>query len=330
MQFSPIARRVFRRLRGPKRAPAILMYHRVAALQQDPWDLAVSPDTFEQQLAYLKGNHTTMELDKLVQGLRSGKLPDNAVAITFDDGYRDNLVQAKPLLAHYGLSATLFLATGWVGSSVPFWWDELAEWTLLSRQAVDCSEVIEGKSFLLRWDEPETADSDRTWRASCEPRSARQKAYLALWRKLWTASQVERTRVMASLRGTFQGAHDPLSLPMGGAEIQELIRDGLVTIGAHTVHHPALTGLSMEECREEVVGSAEQCRRLTGLGVSSFAYPYGDMNEQVRQIVAETGFVSACSTRSAHLDVDLQDMYAMPRLAVQSCGIAQFAALLGC
>ena len=90
------------------------------------------------------------------------------------------------------------------------------------------------------------------------------------------------------------------------------------------------TDLSMEECREEVVRSAEQCRRLTGLEVSSFAYPYGDMNEQVRQIVAEAGFVSACSTRSSHLDVDLQDMYAMPRLAVQNRGIAQFAALLGC
>jgi peptidoglycan/xylan/chitin deacetylase (PgdA/CDA1 family) len=330
MQVTPIARRVFRRLRRRKGAPAILMYHRVAAVQQDPWDLAVSPDTFEQQLAYLKRNNTTMALDKLVQGLRGGKLPDNAVAITFDDGYRDNLVQAKPLLAHYGLPATLFLATGWVGSSVPFWWDELAEWTLLSRRKVDCSEVIEGQSFLLQWDEPETADFETTWRASCEPRSARQKAYLALWRKLRTSSQVERTRVMDSLRGTFQGAHDPLSLPMVGAEIQELIRDGLITIGAHSVHHPTLTGLSIEECREEVVGSAEQCRRLTGLKVSSFAYPYGDVNEQVRQIVAETGFVSACSTRSAHLDVDLQDVYALPRLAVQNCGIAQFAALLGC
>jgi peptidoglycan/xylan/chitin deacetylase (PgdA/CDA1 family) len=306
------------------------MYHRVAALLEDPWDLAVSPDTFEQQLAYLKRNFRTMALDKLVQGLRNGKLPDNAVAITFDDGYRDNLVHAKPLLAHYGLPATLFLATGWVGSSVPFWWDELAEWTLFSRQAVDRTEMIAGKSFLLRWDEPETADSGGMWRASCEPRSARQKAYLALWRELRIASQVERTRAMASLRGAFQGAHDPLSLPMGGAEIQELIRDGLVTIGAHTVHHQALTGLSMEECREEVVGSAEHCRRLTGLEVSSFAYPYGNMNEQVRQIVLEAGFVSACSTRSAHLDVDLQDMYEMPRLAVQNCGVAQFAALLGC
>jgi peptidoglycan/xylan/chitin deacetylase (PgdA/CDA1 family) len=306
------------------------MYHRVAVLEQDPWDLAVSPDIFEQQLAYLKRNYTTMALDRLVEGLKSGTLPNNAVAITFDDGYRDNLVQAKPLLAHYGLSASVFLVTGWVGSNVPFWWDELADWTLLSSQAVDHSEVIEGESFPLRWDEPETADLGGTWRASCEPRSARQRTYLALWRKLRTASQVERTRVMASLRATFQGAHDPLSLPMGFAEIQELIRDGLVTIGAHTIHHPALTGLSMEECREEVVGSAEQCRRLTGLEISSFAYPYGDMNEQVRQIVAETGFVSACSTRSAHVDVDLQDIYAMPRLAIQNCGMAQFAALLGC
>jgi hypothetical protein len=54
------------------------------------------------------------------------------------------------------------------------------------------------------------------------------------------------------------------------------------------------------------------------------------MNVRVRQIVAESGFVLACSTRAAHLDVDLPDLYELPRLAVQNCGIAQFAALLGC
>jgi hypothetical protein len=69
---------------------------------------------------------------------------------------------------------------------------------------------------------------------------------------------------------------------------------------------------------------------LTGLDVTSFAYPYGDMNELVREIVAGTGLVSACSTRSAHLDVDLEDRFAMPRVAVQNCDIVQFATLLGC
>lgn len=306
------------------------MYHRVADVPQDPWELAVSPDNFERQLAYLKRNHTTMSLDELVQRLIGENLPDNAVAITFDDGYRDNLVYAKPMLAHYGIAATLFLATGSVGSSVPFWWDELAEWTLQSRQAVHHLEVVDGESFLMQWAEPEEADLDGTWRASSAPRTARQQAYLNIWRKLRNASQMQRMRVLTSLRGVFKEVHDSLSQPMNVAEIQELTRDGVIAIGAHTVHHPVLTGLSAEECREEIVTSATSCRLLTGQEVRSFAYPYGDMNDHVRRIVAESGFRVACSTRSARLDLNHQDLFAMPRIAVRNGDIEQFEALLGC
>ncbi len=330
MLLPSVARRVLRRVYGARLAPAILMYHRVAELQHDPWGLAVSRATFGQQLAYLKHHHTPMPLDQLVEGLRSKKLPHNTVAITFDDGYRDNLVNAKPLLLRHGLPATLFLATGWVGSSVPFWWDELAEFTLCSSQTVDHTEVIDGESLLLRWGEPERADMDGAWRASCEPQTARQKTYLTLWRKLRGTSQTERTRAMTSLRAFFPAEHNSLSMPMNSAEVQELTHDGVFTIGAHTVHHPALTSLSAAECRDEILASAKQCLTLTGAEVSAFAYPYGDVNEMVRNVVAGAEFLSACTTRAAHLDVDLQDMYALPRLAIPNCDIAQFAGMLSC
>jgi peptidoglycan/xylan/chitin deacetylase (PgdA/CDA1 family) len=328
MNTPSIAHRLYRRLGGRRPAPAILMYHRVAELEQDPWGMAVSPEIFGQQLAYLKRHRTTMPLDQLVEGVRNRNLPRDAVAITFDDGYRDNLVNAKPLLMDYGLPATLFLPTGWVGSSVPFWWDELAEWTLLSRQKVSHTELVGNETFLMRWDEPEPADADKAWRASSEPRTPRQKAYISLWRKLRDLTQGERLRVLESLRGRFRGVCPLLSLPMNRSEIQELIQDGLITIGAHTVHHPALTCLSTEECKKEILDSIEQCRIATGVEVTSFAYPYGDMNERVREIVSRAGFSSACSTRGAHLNSDCEDLYGLPRLAVPNSDIAQFKAML--
>jgi hypothetical protein len=67
---------------------------------------------------------------------------------------------------------------------------------------------------------------------------------------------------------------------------------------------------------------------MTGVRASLFAYPYGDMNEQVRNIVAESGFISACSTRSAHLKVEREDYYGLPRFGVLDCDMAQFTALL--
>ena len=328
MSISSIAIRVSRRIRGRRPAPAILMYHRVIELEQDPWDLAVSPEIFEQQLAYLKSHRTVMPLDQLVVGLSNGSLPRNAVAITFDDGYRDNLVYAKPLLERYHLPATLFLATGWVGSSVPFWWDELAGWTLRSGHVVDHTVSVANDKFSLLWDGPEAADVDGKWRAADEPQTKRQRAYLSLWRKLRDVSQRERSGVMDSLREAFGGLHDPLALPLNFTEVQELTRDRLVTLGAHTVHHPALTCLSEEDCLNEIIASAEQCRTITGLRTSLFAYPYGDMNEQVRNIAAGAGFASACSTRTAHLSVDREDPYGLPRFAVVNGDMAQFKAIL--
>lgn len=328
MRLQSITRGVMRRVCRPRPAPAILMYHRVANLQHDPWNLAVSPETFDQQLTYLKRHHTPMPLDEIAAALRTRTLPSDAVGITFDDGYRDNLVNAKPLLLRHGLPATLFLATGWVGSNVPFWWDELAELTLYSSGAVDHTSIIDGESFRLRWEQPEAADLDNGWHASGEPRTARQKAYLGIWRKLRRTTQAERARVMTSLRDCFRAEHDSLSMPMSATEVQELLMGNLITLGAHTVHHPALTQLPREECREEILTSARQCSIFTGSDVSSFSYPFGDMNETVRNVVVDAGFSLACSTRAACLTDDVQDLYALPRMAISNGTLEEYAGML--
>ena len=84
----------------------------VAELDVDPWGLAVSPANFSDQLAWLRTHRTIMSLAEFVARLERGDLPLNAVALTFDDGYADNLLNALPALAKQGASATLFLATG--------------------------------------------------------------------------------------------------------------------------------------------------------------------------------------------------------------------------
>src|SRR5216683_863200 len=85
-------------IRPRRPRPVILMYHRVAFARHDPWGLAVDPERFEEQIAYAKQHRTPMSMEELVDRLRSKTLPANAIAVTFDDGYRDNLVNAKPVL----------------------------------------------------------------------------------------------------------------------------------------------------------------------------------------------------------------------------------------
>jgi glycosyltransferase involved in cell wall biosynthesis/peptidoglycan/xylan/chitin deacetylase (PgdA/CDA1 family) len=87
-----------------------LLYHRVSSGHADPWSLCVTPGRFSEQLDWL-GEHTTpMTLSELVAAVRRGEVPGNAVALTFDDGYADNLVTAAPLLRGRSVAATFFIS----------------------------------------------------------------------------------------------------------------------------------------------------------------------------------------------------------------------------
>ena len=104
---------------------AILVYHRIvdgprSALNVPPW-------RFRQQMNFLRLHFRVVPLSGLIATLRhGGEFTAPTVAITFDDGYRDNLTEAAPVLAEFGLPATLFVAPGPQELGEPFWWDTLA------------------------------------------------------------------------------------------------------------------------------------------------------------------------------------------------------------
>lgn len=320
----------FRRLKGilhPRSpAPTILMYHRVASVVRDPWDLAVTPDCFEAQMAYLRRKHIPLPLDSFVDNLVAGTLPARAVAVTFDDGYRDNLVHAKPILVKHGVPATLFLTTGWVGSPSPFWWDELADMILGSRTSVEVSLFCGAEKVDLRWGEPTSVDLENRWRASAQPQTERQTTYLRVWRTLQRTSVVDRHLTMGALRQLLAPLDaDSLSLPMSTAEVQEFANGAGLSLGAHTISHPALTWLPEDECKAEILQSQLDCRKYTEDTVRSFAYPYGDMSSRERNAVETADFHCACSTRASHVDRDCHDRFALPRIAARQEPLESFA-----
>ena len=314
-------------IRPRRPRPVILMYHRVAVVQHDPWGLAVDPERFEEQIAYVKQHRTPMSMDELVDRLRSKTLPANAVAITFDDGYRDNLVNAKPVLTRHGVPVTLFLATGFINQNTPFWWDELTTMILASTQTIRDQQVWAGEAVTLDWGEAEHSDITGGWKASDEPRTVRQKTYLAMWRRLQRATAEDRDVAMNTLRRHLETSEDTLGKPMSSDEIRDLLSDGLVELGAHTVTHPALTFLSRLESRREIEDSGHRCRELATKRINGFAYPYGDMNSEVRSDVARLGFSWACSTEAGFVDAKQADIYALPRVAVPNAPIRTLVGL---
>ena len=305
------------RIFPPKPRPLILMYHRIADEPMDPWGNAVSPAHFKEHLEVLIRTRRPLALPDFVRNIVAGTLPANAVALTFDDGYADNLIAGKPQLAAAAVPATVFLATGYLGQTGEFWWDELARLILTGTGPRNLEMVVLGETMLFNF-EDENAASETGWRAWLEPpRTARQEAYLAIWRALRTLDAPEREKAMAGLRNVFADCPKGAGLgrPMTPEEVRMLVSGRLIDIGPHTVTHPALTELDPLTRRREIAASKRACESLSGAQVQAFAYPFGSLDADVQTAVADAGFISACSTRHAPVAVG-SNVFALPRIHV--------------
>src|SRR5690349_3688271 len=121
---SPLRTWVGRLWSGQGPQGVVLLYHSVRDASSDPQLLSVTPHRFAMHMAWLVDRYHVVSLPELVAGVSQGQHQDEKlVAVTFDDGYLDNLTYARPVLEHYGVPATVFVATGLMENNQEFWWD---------------------------------------------------------------------------------------------------------------------------------------------------------------------------------------------------------------
>jgi peptidoglycan/xylan/chitin deacetylase (PgdA/CDA1 family) len=291
------------------------MYHRVATPPIDPWGLAVHPDRFDQQLAVLRRRRHPLPMAEFVDRLQRGTLPHKAVAVTFDDGYVDNLTEARPRLAAAGVPATLFLTTGFVGQPREYWWDELARGILLRASALNDAVHIGDVRIPLEFGDD--GERDVTWRAWLQPRTERQATYAMAWKHLRAAAAPVREEAMARLRAVLDiPPPDPWDLPMNESQVATLAADGCFEFGGHSATHPVLPALDPADRRREIADGRAECERLVGRRIAGFAYPHGAVDDDSRAAVRDCGFAWACTTESRGISSGDVDRYALPRLGV--------------
>ncbi|GJL49642.1 polysaccharide deacetylase family protein [Candidatus Nitrospira salsa] len=300
-------KRYVRRMTAPFRSQAvILMYHRIFEASLDPWELCVSPQNFSEHLEHLRRHYRVLTLPHLVRLLKTSELPKRAVVLTFDDGYADNLWNAKPLLEHFDIPATVFVTTGYVGLNREFWWDELERIVLLTPQLPKSLELtLQGSRYT--WELAEWADRPvitgnmgvSEWGTLSNGKlTSRHKAYTDLHCLLRPLAHEERRTALARLRsdmgvsGNGRSTYRPLTLE----EIPKLANGSLVEIGSHTVTHPVLSAQSMTIQRQEMVESKRSLEKVLGRPVTTFCYPYGDVNKTAVELPNEVGFDAACTT----------------------------------
>jgi peptidoglycan/xylan/chitin deacetylase (PgdA/CDA1 family) len=316
----------------------ILLYHRVARLRTDPWGLAVTPRRFAEHLRVLREHTNPMGLGEMCGALGDGGLAERSVAVTFDDGYLDNLLNAKPLLERYEVPATVFVASGFVGQRREFWWDELDRLVLQPGTLPPRVRLgVDGKSY--EWELGEAAEytkddfqAHRGWKAWTESQISRQRLYTELYDLLRPLDPAERRRKFAEVRAwRVDGVgRRPRHRPMSAEEIGRLEGGGLVEVGAHTVNHPLLSEVPPAVQRREIRQSKARLEEILGHGVSSFAYPYGkpaDYTAETVDLVRRAGFACACST-VADVAKGSSDPFQLPRIWVRNCSGERLAAQL--
>jgi peptidoglycan/xylan/chitin deacetylase (PgdA/CDA1 family) len=300
--LSKLARRI-EHYRTPR--ALVLMYHRVAEPRLDSWELAVSPAHFEQQLRVLRQHGPVIGAEELAARLHSGTLPRRSTVITFDDGYLDNYLNAKPLLEKYRLPATFFIPSGHIGSTQAFWWDELATLLLATEQlpahlALASAGVVLAASLGAEQQlTPALRAAHQRWKTSTEaPPTQRAALYYRLWQHLRPLPQPAQQQLLGQLRAWAGHPAGPPggSTTMSASQLQALHAHGLFTIGAHTVTHPALASQPPDTQAQELATGKQALQQLLGTEVGLLAYPYGDYDATTAASAAQLGFRAAFTT----------------------------------
>lgn len=273
----------------------ILMYHRVLGSPDVLQPGVPDAGLLNAQLEAIARVFNVLPLDQAIDQLAQGRLPPRSVAITFDDGYRDNHDVALPILRRLGLTATFFVATGFLDGGRMFNDTVLECVRRLPPMALDLGHLGVPRCEIS--DAASRVVATRRVVATVKYQSAAQRA--ALCREL-------EAMVGESL---------PDTLMMTSDHVRHLVQQGM-SVGGHTVTHPILRLVDDAVARDEIVRNRDDLRSITGVVPACFAYPNGkpaaDFGPAHVAMVREAGYAAALSTAYAVPGPD-SDRYQLPR-----------------
>ncbi len=332
--------KLLRRLRSalsrrPRGAGVILMYHRIAVEPLDPWQLCVTPAAFAGQLDWLRAHCRVVPLRQLARELRDGNLVPRSVAISFDDGYADNLLAAEPLLRERGLPATFFLTTATLGAQREFWWDAL-ERLLMRPEALPAVLRIrvggEEKTYAAGraaavCDPVGESRGVKPWKAASGTRLA---FYYQVWDSLRSLEEPVRQQALEQLRAQLDMSEVANSArrTLTHGEVGQHAASPVADVGAHSVTHATFSRRTPEQQRWEMQQSRQDLESMLRRDIPGFAYPFGDFGPDTARLAREAGFEFACTTEEEPISSSTS-AHLMPRVAVEESDPRAFAAQMG-
>lgn len=263
--YSGAERLMLRFLRNSK-TPLLLtiVYHRVCPSMDSYEYMGVPADVFEDHIKFIKDNFEVVTMADGLDLLCEGKPRGIYASINLDDGYMDNYTHAFPIIKKYGLSATVFLVTDFIGQGHLFWWDEVFQIIRSAGQKGACAKP----GSIIR-------DAYRAMRINdllMDRKDSEIKDFVSNLKKQYRINKEITPNRM-----------------LGWKEIREMAGAG-ISFGSQAKTHKNLRLIEDSEIRRELMDSKLVLEEKLGAKKIGFCYPYGKHDDRVKGIVRDAGF----------------------------------------
>ncbi|MBF0503863.1 MAG: polysaccharide deacetylase family protein [Candidatus Omnitrophica bacterium] len=302
-----------------KRTGIILMYHRINDSQNDPYYLNVSPKNFDEQMSILKKHGKTIQMQKMGERVSKFNLRSDDIAVTFDDGIRDNFYNAKPVLEKYEIPATFYIPSHSIESQQEAWWDKLAR-ILTSPILPNIFEISIG-NMQYRWNiDSSPKEGSVAFNDKLPPMNSlisKKQLLFSTWRMIKPLDFQQQINIVEQILTWSGQSSDAQSayLPMTLNQLNVMADSKLFEIGAHTVHHPWLSDWPIKHQEEEILVGRQNLEKWLNKEITSFAYPFGNYSDQTPGILKRLRFQNACTTAEGPVKRNM-DSFLLPRFMV--------------
>jgi len=271
----------------------VLTVHGVAPIRRellwDPLRQQVDVLTFTNQLDAISKHHNWVDLAGALAHLRGDVCIDNPVMLTFDDGYRNNLDLALPVLEARRIRPLLFVTTGYLNNARTFWFDRFdyaiqqidRQWTL----------KVDGRTFTFEpGDRCRMHGQYQSLRRYAKRRGWHDQRFHDFFTETCESLEAYSGKALSSLQ-----ASDPVSATVSSENLRNAVARGVIDVGSHTIDHMRIDKLDRDARAYQLSQSKIELEEITGQPCRTFCYPNGDWDDLSREAVADAGYEAAFS-----------------------------------
>ena len=256
----------------------ILLYHGVTAHRsvgvENYSGKHIGKSEFESQMSFLRERNLAVSLTEVLNRYEQGKFFDrDQVAVTFDDGFRNNATVAAPILERHGIPAIFYVSTGMIGSSRMFWVDQIEDLINRSEKSEICVLLGDKRKLFSLSTNHKKVFAIEEIKSFCKRASDSDKNQVI-------AALALETGVSPSI------ASSPNSATMSWNDVRALDRSPLFLIGGHSIYHRILSRLPEDEMHREIDGSLQTLERELAHPVIHYAYPEGQAEHYNESVIA--------------------------------------------